>query len=107
MRIISVVLAAALLAGFTVQDAEKALDGEWAGMSAPTALAIDASKGLATLTLSGRQTTGPFKIMSVSAAAATVLLSDKRYVIHIRDNGKSLLFAAEGQASSQVLNRVR
>lgn len=60
------IAAAALLAGFTVQDAEKALDGQWAGMSFAIGLEINGQTKTATLTEAGKTTTGPFKVEAVS-----------------------------------------
>jgi len=107
MRLAVVIAAAAMVAGFTVQDAEQVLDGEWAGMSFPIGLAIDGAAKKATLTEAGKVVTGPFKVESVSGGAATVTISGSRFVLHVRDAGKSLMMSPVGQDKSRILNRVR
>lgn len=107
MRLAIAIAAATLVAGFTVQDAEKALDGEWAGRARAIGLEIDAKGKTATLIEDGVKKSGAFKIESVSGAAATVGIGSARYLLHVRDKGATVLFAPIGRDYTDALIRVR
>lgn len=107
MRAVIAIAAAAVLAGFTVQDAEKALNGEWSGQAFAIGLKIDAAAKTARVVNAGKVTEGPFRIENVTGGAVTFIVADERFVVHVRNDGANLMFAPMGETVSAQLKRVR
>lgn len=105
MRLIAAIAAAAVLAGFTVQDAEKAIGGAWNSPVDPVHLMVDIQSKTMTWTEAGRQRKDTFAILSAEPGLVRVTIAGRPAIIHL--TGRSITIANEGEATGRYLSRPR
>lgn len=107
MRTWIAVVAALAAAGFTKEEAERALNGEWAGQAFPVALAIDAGKKTGKFIENGKTVEGPLAIEASAGDSATFSIAGRRFVMHFRDQGQSAFLAEADSQTSMRMKRVK
>lgn len=105
MRFVLAIAAAALVAGFTVKDAEKALDGVWQSPVDPIHVRFDSARKTVAWTEAGTSRTDPFEITSTEPGLVRFTIAGRPTLAHLQ--GRTVTIAAEGDAKGRYLSRPR
>jgi hypothetical protein len=106
MRFVAVAVVALTLMGFTKADAEKSLNGKWAGRSNDISIVINRTMNYGFVYRGGQIIEGELAISEPVARAVIVKIGQNSYVVHIHESGDTIGFSNLGEKLSWTLRRV-